>query len=364
MKVLFRGHYYETTGWGHAGRSYIKALSRAGIDVVARPHYLGNSLQTMDAEIVELEQKSTEGCEAIIQFVLPHYMKYDSSFGKNIGIYFAETDTLRYSSWPAHINLMDEVWLPNRDMTKDIAIKTKVKLLPCPIELTPNEETALPIPELKDMFVFYYVAEINIRKNLKALIRAFQTEFHRSEPVSLLIKTGKSGMDPTDSLQLVVNHIEEVKRQMKVYPRLQEYKPEIVITDNLTEKQMKQLHKTGNCFVMPSHGEGTCLPAFDAILAGNQVIGSNVGGLRDLFYYTKCYPGGEVGGIYEPVFGMLDTFPDIFTGQEDWFNININELRCKMRTAYHTQNLYIPIEKLEYCSYATVGQTMKEYLNG
>lgn len=362
MKVLFRGHYYEATGWGQAGRSYIKALSRAGVDVVARPFHLNNSLPSIEPEIAELEKKSVEGCEVIIQFLLPYHMKYYGNFRKNVGIYFAESNTLKYSAWPAHINLMDEVWLPNRDMEMDEAIQTKKRFLPCPIEIVPNEETRLPIPELKDTFVFYYIAEINIRKNLKALIRAFHTEFAKSEPVSLLIKTGKSGMEPTDSLQLVVNHIDEVKKQMKLYAKPQEYKPEIVITDNLTEKQMKQLHRTCNCFVMPSHGEGTCLPAFDAVLAGNQVVGSYVGGLADLF--SEGNPTSGASGIYEPVFGMLDTFPDIFTGRENWFNVSINHLRRLMRDAYEQQSQYIPIGKLDYCSYELIGRKMKEYLNG
>ena len=52
--------------------------------------------------------------------------------------------------------------------------------------------------------------------------------------------------------------------------------------------------------------------------------------------FLKNKGASLVPGVSEPVFGMTDTFDDIYTGQEDWTRIDIRKLQSEMRRVYET----------------------------
>ena len=126
---------------------------------------------------------------------------------------------------------------------------------------------------------------------------------------------------------------------------------------------MMQLHHTCDCFVMPSYGEGWCIPAFNAMGMGKTPICTEVGGINS-------YLSG--GGIFvdsflEPVFGMNDTFPDLFMGNEDWKQVNISSLRKAMRLIYENKEYRencseYGMNKIYDFSYNKIGSLMKEVL--
>ena len=143
----------------------------------------------------------------------------------------------------------------------------------------------------------------------------------------------------------------------------------MIITDFLSEKDMCRLHKTCNCFVMPSYGEAWCIPAFDAMGFGNTPICSHGTGMRD---FIQEDAGFLVPGRWEPVYGMTETFTDLFTAEENWFSIDINELRRTMRKVYDMYNdsdqKYSKMKQqgllraFEY-SHENIGNKIKELLN-
>ena len=79
MKVLYVGCYRDGTGWGNAAIDYILSLDAAGVDVVPRAIKLNNEQVELPSRIVELENKSSSGCDVCIQHILPHFMEYSSS---------------------------------------------------------------------------------------------------------------------------------------------------------------------------------------------------------------------------------------------------------------------------------------------
>ena len=132
---------------------------------------------------------------------------------------------------------------------------------------------------------------------------------------------------------------------------------------------MHRLHKTCNCFVMPSHGEAWCIPAFDAMGFGNTPICTNVGGMADFVGNA----GLLVSGRWEPVCGMTDTFTDLFTAEENWYSVDINDLCRTMREVYTLYQESDPkyskmkqqglLQAFEY-SHEMIGNKIKELLNG
>ena len=97
------------------------------------------------------------------------------------------------------------------------------------------------------------------------MIKAFHLEFHAVEPVSMVIKTNKYGLSPDECAGEVKSLCDQVKSDLKLYPSLDDYKEDLIITDFLSQEDLYRLHSGCDCFVMPSYGEAWCIPAFDAM---------------------------------------------------------------------------------------------------
>lgn len=371
MKVLWVGNYQESSGWSQAGRDYILALDAAGVNVVPRPLLITGSQGEVPERIKLLEQQSSQGCDYVVQHTVPHFMDYNGRFKKNIALYMTETSHFKRTTWPSRINLMDEAWVANWQQVQaayDSGVHVPIKIVPHATN-TDRFQTKYPVnlnlkKQLRGNFSFYTICEHSSRKNLAALLRAFHTEFHRNEPVSLVIKTSKSGMNPEQSYNIIANYCITVKKGVKAYINLESYKTEIIITDHLTDSQILQLHATCDCFVQVSYGEGWSIPAFDAMSLGKTPIVSDSSGYR-AYMTNSC--GWMVPTHTEACFGMDDAFSDLYTGYENVWSVDVSSLRKAMREAYINKDLRA--EKAvngrnrayEY-SYARIGNIMKEAL--
>lgn len=368
MRVLFIGNYYDGTGYAAACIDHILALDTAGVDVVPRPIKLNNRRGEVPKRILELEQKTSSGCDVCIQFTLPHLMDYNGRFKKNIAMFAWETDDFSTSSWPQKLRCMDEIWVSCPDMVhacrRNALEHIRIVSYPCDITKYQKEYKPIDIPERGQDFIFYFIGEMNRRKNLAALIKAFHLEFNPTEPVSLLIKTGIPGLSPDIARQRLVEFCNEIKKGMKLYPTLDCYRPEILITEELSNHDIMRLHSSCDCFVMPSRGESWCIPAFDAMAMGKTPITTDSTGM-------SCYNDDSTGTLVlsheEPVFGMVDTFNDIYTSREYWREISIMDLRHAMRDAYEDkegreEKSACGINRAYYYDYMTVGTIMKDFL--
>ncbi len=372
MKVLFIGHYRENSGWGHGAQDYILAMDKAGINVVPRCVKLGMNAPELPQRLLDLENQSSQGAEVCIQYVLPHLMDYNGGFKKNIGMYTTETDSFTYSGWVGKLNCMDELWVANHQMKRaanrsGVTTKTKIVNYPINTDKFDKEYEPLDIPPINGDFVFYSICDLTIRKNLVALVKAFHLEFSPSEPVSLLLKSGKFGKSSQENQQMIADDCNRIKSNLKLYKDIADYKPEIIITDTLSEEDLSRLHVTGDCFVCSSYGEAWCIPAMDALGYGNPVICTDIGGPSEFVNFDNGYPCGY---HKEPVFGMTDTFGDIFTGREQWYSIDIDELRHSMRLAYeqYTNDVNWNAKReharktVQKYSYEAIGNQIKELL--
>lgn len=370
MKVLFIGHYRDATGWAKAAQEWILALDAVGVDVVPRPVKLNNNHPDIPLKIRELENKSSKGCDVCIQNVLPHLMDYNGHFRKNIGVFFADTDCIGHSGWPQRLNLMDELWVPNTDMLTNCdasRINVPVHVVPCTTDVRKFnvKYDALDMPELKDKFVFYHIGDAVRRKNLTALIKAFHLEFSINEPVALLLKTTKYGMTADETCKNLQVMCDTIKRELKIYPNIEFYTKEYIITEHVKDHIMNKIHATGDCYVSPSFGEAWNIPAFNAMGFGKTPICAAVGGPKDYLKGSSNF----VKGDWEPVFGMTDTFADICTGRENWYNISVLDLQRQMRKAFERKPEILEMiqtgdkKVLNDYSYEVVGNQMKELLS-
>lgn len=197
-----------------------------------------------------------------------------------------------------------------------------------------------------------------------ALLKAFHLEFHRDEPVQLMIKTSPTGLggNPREVIQ---NFINGIKTGLKLSPRLTDYKDEIIICENLAGNFIPQIHLTGDAFVSTSHGEAVCLPALDAMGWGRPVIVPQHTGFLE---YLNSDCGWFVDTHEDSVFNALDTFGDLMTGRESWFEVSVPSLRRSLRAVYENRvereaRVYNAQLRLLDFSYKVVGEAMKEALD-
>lgn len=355
MKICYIAPYKDGSGYSHQAINNILAMEAGGIDVVARAVKLSQSENNELAKLVEhLEQKSTDNVDVVIQHVLPHQFECKAGV-KNIGMFCWETTHFSRSNWSHCCNIMDEIWVPslqNARAVKDSNVKVPVKVLPCACDIThfDNSLTPLDIPSLKDKCVFYTIGEMTRRKNIVAILRAFYSTFSLRDDVVLVIKTNVPGKSPEETISILQTTIQDIKKSLHTYIRHPYYPPIVCIADFLPDRKLDQLHATCDVFVSASHGEAWGIPAHDAMNCGNPVILSNWGSYPELTCATASenwYPedqlfaqsgemdcGWMINGFLTPCFGMTDSFPDLYTGEESWYDPDICHLIEHMKKAY------------------------------
>ena len=126
-----------------------------------------------------------------------------------------------------------------------------------------------------------------------------------------------------------------------------------------------KLHNSCDVFVQPSYGEAWSIPAFDAMAFGKTPIVTNCTGYRE---YIDDSVGWLVDCKEEPIFGSDSEIKDLYCGSENWFAVDINDLRKKMREAYSSKELRNlkakkALDRAYEFSYEKVGSIFTEVLS-
>ena len=337
-KVLYISHMREAGGWGQAARDQILALDAAGVEVVCR-----NVTLTTDKEIsgrlLELEKRDSTGCDVCIQHVLPHHIVGVKGFRKNIAFVETETTSIKHLAWFNFLQLVDEVWVPNqqaKDMLDDDVLgrPTKVVHHACEIGRYQREHPPIAIPPAENKFRFYYIGDVNDRKNIESIITSFHAEFEKSDRAILIFKVNKFGKSVDEMKPFFDKIIFDVKQKLRIYPSIEGYMKDVTILGDITDDQICALHRYGDCFMGPSHGEAWSLPAFDAMAFGNTPICSDFGGPAEFIDRQDLYTGALIDGTLTSCKCSDSAFPDMFTARECWFTPNEKHIRSMMRFYY------------------------------
>lgn len=327
MKVLFIGHYREGSGWAQAAIDWILALDAAGVDVVCRPVKLNNENPEIPERIRELEAKNIRGCDYCIQNILPHMMDYNGNFKKNIGMFFLETMSMKYTGWPCKLACMDEVWVPNYNQYQACINSNifNIKIIPCATDISKfkNDYKKYHLPEILDnTFKFYFIGEHIRRKHLAAALVAYYTSFTKYDNVSLIIKSNKSGYTPEQCLEEIEQNIKAVKNQLRMYDNHEDYPIHCTITGKIEEGEIYSLHQQCDCFLMPSFGEGWCFTPGTKIntinglksiehLSLNDIVYTHLGNIKRITRLLKRNYYGKIVSIKaKGVFDTIDSTPN------------------------------------------------------
>lgn len=372
-KVLYVGVFRDGTGYSQAAINYLLALDAVNVPVVPRTIKLNNVNGEVPARFLELENQSVFNSKYVIQHILPHLTDYNGKYKKNITAFCSETSDFNASTWTNRLNLMDEVWVPNsqqKDACKNSNVNKPTYIIQYPCDINKYQKQYQKFDKIlgqtNGTFMFYTIGEFNRRKNFVSLLKAFHSEFHPNEPVSLVIKTGIPGLNPIQSYQKIRETCQEVKRGLKIFTNENCYKEEIVITEFVSNEEIMRLHATCDCFVQTSYGESWSIPAFDAMCMGKTPIVTDCTGYKE-------YIDNEVGWLVKAsevgVFGAHGTFADLYTGKETWWLADHKHLCKCMRDAYENRSILkekgmAGFDKSFNFSYHKIGTLMRERLYG
>lgn len=370
MKILYIGHYKEGSGWSNAAINNILALDSVGIDVVCRDIKLTNNESEIPQRILELENKDLSNIDYCIQHVLPHHLVATTKFKKNVTYFVHESSSIKHTTWYTYLKQMDEVWVPSEyaknKLTEEGIDNTRV--LPHCFDLHKyrTDYKLIDFKQLNNYFKFYTIADINDRKNIESIIRCFYSEFNNSEPVCLVLKLKKHGLDENQLSSYINDKVNEIKKKLRMYKNPNSYPKQVVITSKMSDDQIYSLHKSCDCFVGISHGEGWSIPAFEAMCFGNTPICSNEGGPSEFINPEDNATGFLVSGTYGICNHSDPAFPNIFTGNEEWFIPSESETKRAMRFYYENRtdmNRLEGFKRGKLYTFEKVANTIKEYLN-
>jgi len=342
MNILYIGHYREGSGWAQAAIDYILALDSIGVNVVCRNLPLTNSNKPVPPRISELEQKDVVDIDYCIQHVLPHHFSQSDRFKKNVLCFVGETDTTKYSGWLSILKEAQEVWVPN-ETNKDVLVNDgvkNVKTVPYAFDVAKYNRSLYPqvsFPSCNNSFKFYYIGDLNDRKNIDGILRCFHSEFHKEENVSLIIKANKFGLDSQKIKQYLFHKSNEIKNSLRIWKNSRQFCQEYFLTEFFDESHILSLHASCDCFINISHGEGWSIPAFEAMCFGNTPICSNEGGPKDFIDSDNKKTGTLIDGVYSICNHSDPAFPTIFTGKEHWFIPSEKDTKKAMRYYYENR---------------------------
>jgi hypothetical protein len=330
MKVLYLGYFTEGAGWATASENYVRALQAAGVEVVARPIVIHGRRKPSD-DILKLFDKPVGGSTHVIQHTFPSQWDYSSKM-KNVGLFVTETDNITYTHWENKIKCMDQVWVPNADSALQIKGVTHVVHHAADVSVYDKEWVKPQIPMIEDRLVFYFIGENIRRKRINGILSAYNAAFDINDRVVLIIKTGREGQPPEQTADEINQSNIAVKKGLRLYANRDLYPEIIIIPNNLPIEQLYGLHQTADCFVNATFGDAWNQPCFDALGFGNTIISPIIGGMKEyLFGAIKKYP---VNYSMETCFGADPFLPDLHTGRERWYSVQISDLTEMMKVVY------------------------------
>jgi glycosyltransferase involved in cell wall biosynthesis len=223
--------------------------------------------------------------------------------------------------WGKHMNRADKIWVPATFLLNSFSKHTtidKLDVIPLSIDtnffdpdLYDRNEFKYLDKDVKNSFVFSSVFKIEYRKGYDILLRAFLSEFKKSDKVSLIIHTHLfTGHDE--------RNISNIKKLFNEFiskdPYLVNYKSEdyptvVYLSKELNYEEKCSFYKASDAFVLPTRGEGFGIPIQEAMTMGIPVIASRSTGPKDFLNEENSYPikidkmvknNGFAGKLYEP----------------------------------------------------------------
>lgn len=332
MKLKYTGPARDYSGYGEANRNDIGALHTAGVQVKTElPSYVRDSAEfgRLGRLAVELEGNNI-GYEYQILHTTPDQFKRHTEEGKyHIGRVFWETDRLP-QDFAEPCKDLEEIWTGsqfNADAIRAAGVDVPIYVIPEAIDTDIGE--VKPYKMDAPGFKFYSIFEWTERKNPRELLTAYWQEFENVDGVALIIKTYVDNFS-IEKRQEIKQQIRKLKNQLG----LKKYAPVYLYLDLMDRHQVYRFHASCDAFVSAHRGEGWGVPQMEAMLMGNPIISTNVGGIHE--YLTDGEDALLVPAQMVKIIANTRN-PRWYMPDMRWAEIDHDALRQKMRWVFEHQ---------------------------
>ncbi|XP_020246975.1 LOW QUALITY PROTEIN: uncharacterized protein LOC109824738 [Asparagus officinalis] len=250
-----------------------------------------------------------------------------------VGRTMFETDRIN----PNHVercNRMDKIWVPSEfhvSMFVDNGVdESKVAKLVQPVDVEffdPSKYQAFALESIKPVvgsrcgdnkdFVFLSVFKWEQRKGWDVLLKAFLSEFSRSDCVSLYLLVSAYHSDTKFGAK-----ISNFVKQTGLVPPADGWAGVHVINVHVAQSDLPRLYKAADAFVLPTRGEGWGRPIVEAMAMALPVIATNWSGPTEYLTEENGYP--------LPIDEMSEVSDGPFVGHK-WAEPSSERLRVLMR---------------------------------
>lgn len=309
MRLNWNGWSNPLSGYGIVNLEYATALERLTGTVsigwerredMIEPHW--NLLTREQKEL--LNKPYIKERVGIIKTTPQMFDRINNEF--RIGYTMVE-NTKVGEAWVAMCNAMDAIFVPTPflvDVFKKSGVTVPIRSVKQGVD---SRRFVYANRDKRKYFTFGTIGHMDERKNWKDLVQAFCSEFDPWEPVRLVIKNANKYFE----------HMAFEDKRISVQ------------SNNLTFDEINDLYKTFDCFVFPSHAEGSGLPPREAMATGLPTILTNWSGLSEI-----CNPEFNY-----PLTPTAIDFPDIRGKEQPGFQarLDVSELMYWMRYVYTHQ---------------------------
>lgn len=256
------------------------------------------------------------------------------------------------------LNQTVEAWVPcrqNRDMLRSCGVE-RVRVVPHPFDPQGTIAKLVRRRPVSATKRFYSIGQWQPRKGGFELLVAFFHAFTPADDVLLTIKTGQSVWTDYPAPQAALEEaLQTNQARANGWTRQLAQQKVRIIDRYLNESQLVKLHYENNIYVSPGHGEAWCLPAFDAVTAGNRLVHVPYGGTADF-----AQPG-DVAVPFE-----LEPVPDSYGWEADaqWAGYQIRDLAAALRAVEAPTKYERTTDFEQRFSMAAVGEQMREAMLG
>ena len=379
-RILYIAPVRDFSGYAAASRGYINALHRAGADLVVRAIRYdradAGTEYTPTALEKELLLKPLENIDVVIQHTTPNELRPVA--GKvNIAVVAWETDRIP-EYWVKKLNQFDAVVTFCRtsvDAFVNSGVTVPVTKIPHTFDIPSytldgvEMLTSASNPDFfKGKFVFYNISQLSTKKGIDLLLRAYLTEFHGADKdkVILILKTYIDMSNRNTERTRIRNFVDGVKHGLRL--PADGYPPLMVVSNTLSDEQIKKIHRTGDAYVCSSRAEGWCIPAFEALAYGKRLITTTWGGMGEFALLdSKDLASSirnnvyEVGYSLEPLVGQHHGDPELYTARDNIAEPSVRSMMKQMRQAL-TADLDPKPNMMEF-DYSNIGPMMMVFID-
>jgi len=352
VKIVYRGDAFSPTGYSQAIRNYIRALLQLGhevwIDHIGHGQHQFNPANfdfMRRAKLVPKENPKAGyiGADIVIDQETPEFyqrrkdilQKGAKKDVKHIAFCVWETSKLPRQpfDWVKALNEMDAIFVPSKfckEVFEKSGINKKIYVVPHIIDTEKFKPgKAVKIADIDDgKFVFLSVFQWLERKNPQALLMAYLTGFTKDDPVHLVLKCHGISFSMREK-ERILQEIDKTFLSLNLGISKQESAPVELCFEPLDEDEMPLLYRACHSIVLPSCGEGFCLPVAEAMASGCVPI---VTGWSSLAELVEDGTGFRVDYVLEPATKVYGS--PWYSAYQNWAKVKILYLRKAMRKVF------------------------------